>query len=438
LDEGKYQVENTDLVQGQNVGDHLQITQHFYGPGSKPAHPAPQEHIWNVPYRRNPFFTGREEVLNRLHEHYKQAKSVALTQPPAITGLGGIGKTQIAIEYAYRYRDDYQYVLWVNALSSETLLTEFITLADILELPQPEKDEHHQVRLTSMVKRWFSQHDHWLFILDNADNLPQVTPFLPTGDKGHILLTTRMSPTGTFTGLEVEKMDSEESMELLLGRAKFSLSEVDEYADQEALEALLKELDGLPLALGQAGAYIEETACTLVAYLKAYQQRRDELLQHRDELNADYPYTVTTTWSLNFEQIEGLDPLAADLLRFFAFLAPDAIPEEMIVESAVDLGTQIQVLAADATRLDKAIGILRRFSLVQRNREQRTISLHRLVQAVQKDSLDEDTQRLWAERVVLAVNRAFPDVDFLTWQRCQRCLPHALGCHTDCCVMKNR
>src|SRR5207248_3305913 len=97
--------------------------------------PAPSQ-VWNIPYRRNPFFTGRESILDRLHIMLHAGSAAALSQPPAISGLGGIGKTQAAVEYAYRYRDDYQDVLWVQANTHETLTSSYVTLAGLLNLPE--------------------------------------------------------------------------------------------------------------------------------------------------------------------------------------------------------------------------------------------------------------------------------------------------------------
>src|SRR6266568_8280339 len=111
-------------------------------------------------------------------------------------------------------------------------------------------------------------------------------------------------------------------------------------AQQATAAAIVKAMDGLPLALDQAGAYIEETPSTLDTYLKAYQRRQTELLQERGREQKYHPNPVATTWSLNFEQVKRLNPTAADLLRFLAFLAPDAIPEEMIVAGASELGPQ--------------------------------------------------------------------------------------------------
>jgi hypothetical protein len=116
--------------------------------------------IWNVPYTRNSFFTGREETLRRLYETLIMTKKAALTQ--AISGLGGVGKTQIAVEYAYLYRDEYRAVLWVRADSRESLTLDFIALAHLLHLP--EKNAQDQITIVGAVKNWLSTHNKWLLI----------------------------------------------------------------------------------------------------------------------------------------------------------------------------------------------------------------------------------------------------------------------------------
>jgi tetratricopeptide (TPR) repeat protein len=189
-------------------------------------------------------------------------------------------------------------------------------------------------------------------------------------------------------------------------------------------------MDGLPLALDQAGAYIEETACGLADYLDLYQKHGATFRKRRGGLVADHPESVATTWSLSFRKIELFNPAAAELLRLCAFLAPDAIPEEIITESAPDLGPVLQPVAADPIKFNEAVGILLTYSLVRRNPD-RILTMHRLVQAVLKESMNEQTRHEWAERTVRAINLAFPDAtDVKLWEQCKRYLPHALVCAT--------
>jgi hypothetical protein len=388
-------------------------------------------HVWNAPFQRNPFFTGREDVLKRLHDTLTSNKPAALTQSQAISGLGGIGKTQTAVEYAYRYHDDYQYVLWVKADSTETLTSDFGNLAGVL--PLPGKDEKDQHLLVAAVKDWLQNNSGWLLILDNADELAMVREFIPSSVKGHILLTTRAQAMGGLARrIDLEKMEPEEGALFLLRRADIIGQDDPIEKAFAAHRAKAKEisevLDGLPLALDQAGGYIEETGCSLSGYLDLYQKRRSQLLKRRGGLVADHPEPVATTWSLSFEKVQKANPATTDLLRLCAFLDPDAIPEEIITEGADDLGQTLQPVAADPYELNAAIEELRKYSLLLRDRDDKTLTIHRLVQAVLKDGMDEKTQRQWAESAVRAVNTTFPSVEFKTWERCRRFLPHAQAC----------
>jgi hypothetical protein len=300
---------------------------------------------WNVPYLHNPFFTGREELLKQLHDNLTQNKAAALNQAQAIHGLGGIGKTQTAVEYAYRCREDYRYVLWVNAATRDELITSFDALAALLNLP--ERQEQDRTKIVVAVKQWFTTHHGWLLIVDNADDLAMAGDFLPTGGKGHLLLTTRAHAIGPLAnGIEVEKLDSQQGMLLLLRRARVLALDVplDDAPpeDRTAAEAIVQEMDVLPLALDQAGAFIEETGCSVSGYLDRYRQRQDLLLKRRGGTGKDHPEPVATTWSLSIERVEKLDPLAAELLRCCAFLAPDAIPEQMILDGASELDILLQ------------------------------------------------------------------------------------------------
>jgi transcriptional regulator with XRE-family HTH domain/tetratricopeptide (TPR) repeat protein len=389
-------------------------------------------HLWNVPFRRNPFFTGRTELLTTLHGRLNQNQSAALTHSQALTGLGGIGKTQTALEYAYWYRDSYEAVFWVRAASRETLMADYVALAHLLDLPG--RDAPDEMLVIAAVKRWLEQHEGWLLILDNADELNVLTDFLPGAGKGHLLLTARAQATGSIAAsLSVEKMEIRESMLLLLRRAKLLAADAPldntSRITRTQVQRIVHELDGLPLALDQAGAYIEEVGCSLTEYLTIYEQRRLDLLKRQSKLaSADYPYTVASTWSLSFEQIERECPAAAELLRLCAFLDPDAIPESIITEGSNFLGPVLGSLATDAFLLNEAIQTLRRYSLIKRDPEAKVLNIHRLAQVVLKGGLDEQTRQQWAERTILAVNAAFPEASFDNWSRCELYLSHVHVC----------
>ncbi len=387
--------------------------------------------VWNIPYPRNPFFLGRDDKLSHLRHFLQAGQATALSQPQAISGLGGVGKTQLALEYAYRFHQNYQAVLWARAENREELVSSYVTLASLLRLPERKAKE--QDLAVQAVKTWLQAHSKWLLILDNADELALLADFLPSAFGGHLLLTTRAAATGRLAHrLEIETLLPEQGALFLLRRAGLiapdaALSQAS-HQEQELALQISQELGGLPLALDQAGAYLEETGTDLTGYWHIYQQHRADLLRQRRGLVADHPAPVATTWSLSFQKVREKNPAAAELLRMLAFLSPDAIAEEIVTAGASFLGPILEPLASDAFLLNQAIEALRAYSLLRRDSQAKVLSIHRLVQAVLKDELEEATKRTWAERAMLAVNAAFPEVEHKTWLQCERLLSHALVC----------
>ena len=391
------------------------------------------ERVWMVPSRRNSFFTGRETLLTALHERFLTDRSAVLTQGQAISGLGGIGKTQVAVEYAYRYREEYRFVLWANASTPETLLAAYVSIANQLRLP--ERAEREQDKVVAAVLHWLATHEDWLLILDNADELESVWPWLPTGSTGHVMLTTRDQLVGDLQSFVVEEMDREEGTLLLLRRVQILKAgmkvEQVSLADRQVAEQMVAEMGGLPLALDQAGAYLKATGSSLSTYQQLYQQRRVQLLAQRRGM--EHPEPVATTWDIAFRKVGQQNPAATDLLRLCAHLSPDAIPETIITEGASHLGALLAPVGADPYLLNQAIEVLLAYSLVRREASSDAGTLlwvHRLVQAVLRDQMEEQSRQQWAQRAVSAVNAAFPFVEYHTWPQCERLLPHALLCAT--------
>lgn len=391
--------------------------------------------VWNIPYQRNPFFTGREEVLDALYQGLQTNNAVVLAHPLGITGLGGIGKTQTALEYAYRYGGDYSAVCWVRADSTVALLASFMELAHVLDLPL--QNERNQDIIVKAVLHWFHHHEGWLLIFDNIEDLRIAGPFLPMAGQGHTIFTTRVHALASIAQfLEVEKMEPETGALLLLRRASMlplqATLDLASPEDCRVAYLIVQELDGLPLALDQAGAYIKETPCSLQEYLTLYQQRRFDLLQKRGSFEKDYPASVATTWSLSFEKVAKADPAATELLDFVAFLAADNIPEKLLIEGQSYLGTKLTKVVADPLALNATIGTLLAYSLVRRDAdsivESSILSIHRLVQTVLQDNLESQEGEVWRLRAVQAVGQTFPDIRFKEWRLCDLWLPHAQLC----------
>ena len=304
----------------------------------------PNAVLSNLP-ERYAAFTGREPVFAQLQ------KALTARGRAALSGLGGVGKTQTAVEYAHRRSDAYACKFWAAAHSREALISAYLTLGGLLKLP--ECDAQDQTRAVDAVRRWLGSHESWLLILDNADDIRMVREFLPEGKNGHVLLTTLAQAVGATARLvEIRQMSAQEGALLLLRRAGYvaegawpgSASE----SDQAAAIEIARQLDGLPLALDQAAAYIEETGCGLSGYLSRYRTYGPELLRLRGALACDHPDPVVTTWVLSFENIERAHPAAAELLDFCAFLSPDGIPEEVLSEGATELGPVLGAVAGCA------------------------------------------------------------------------------------------
>ncbi|MEA5451933.1 tetratricopeptide repeat protein [Leptolyngbya sp. CCNP1308] len=373
--------------------------------------------------RRNPFFTGREELLEQVHQ------ALTAGEPAALSGLGGVGKTQTAAEYAHRYRGQYSAMLWVRAETQDELMSGLTALAQDLGLALSQETD--QAVVVQAVKGWLSTNAGWLLVLDNADHLELVRDWLVLCNQGHVLLTTRASETRPLAVcVAVLKMPPQEGALFLLRRSgrvgkEGTWQEATE-ADQTLALALCAQMDGLPLALDQAGAYILETPSSLQEYLRLYKTAGPRLLAQRGDNALDHP-SVTITFGLAVQVASQRLPAVAALLNLCAFLAPDGIPEEVFKGNAAAFEEPLQSALAEPLEYMALLREAGRFSLVVRNVEEQTFSVHRLVQEVIRDGLDDTEQEGLVRQLLEAMNEVFPYPEFANWLVCDCLLPHALA-----------
>jgi hypothetical protein len=261
------------------------------------------------------------------------------------------------------------------------------------------------------VQRWLSTHSRWLLIWDNLEDRELLRRYLPVGHQGKVLITTQRQALGALIqGLELPSMTQEEGVLFLLRRAKMigpraSNEQIRQVAQRLPVEyaaamELVQVMGGLPLALDQAGAYIEETGCGLAAYLQLYKRQSKQLLERRGTSVEEHPQSTVATFELAYQRVEELDPAAAELLCLCAFLHPDDIPEELIEARAECLEEPLRHVVKDLYQFNQAIATLRTLSLVRRSPGTRALSVHRLVQVVLRERMDPSTCREWIKRTV--------------------------------------
>lgn len=380
----------------------------------RPRFPGALPPVWNVPHNRNPHFTGREEFLEALSESLASGQPAALAQ--AIHGLGGVGKTQLATEFAYRNSHRYEVVWWVRAEEPATLASDYARLAEKLGLP--EAHEANQGLIVEAVRRWLEQHGGWLLVFDNANRGDEIRDYLPRGTTGHVIVTSRDRDwSGVAHPLRVKEMPRDESVEFLLKRTS--------QTDAASAALLADELGDLPLALEQAGAYIDATAETLASYLELFREHHARLLS-RGTPSTNYPATVATTWDISFAEVRRQSPVSEDLINLCAFFAPDAIPLQVIRDGAESLPEALAAAVSDPFALNDALAPLLRYALAERRGQ--TLSIHRLVQAVLREHLTEHERKQWAVRAAWVLNKAFPGShDVLVWLTYSTLVPHGLA-----------
>jgi DNA-binding SARP family transcriptional activator len=377
-------------------------------PRSSAAIPLPQ--VWNVP-ARNPHFTGRDGMLTELRQQLGVDEPALVVQ--ALYGLGGVGKTQLAIEYAHRFAADYDLVWWIDAEQPVLIPEQLAALAAQLDLPPAATIAATVDRLLTELRG----RDRWLLIFDNANHPQDIAGFRP-GGVGHVLITSRYPGWGALGGrLEVDVLTRAETIALLRARLP---------ALGEGLaDKLAAELGDLPLAAAQAAGYLEQTDLPPGDYLRRFRTRRATLLARGDVLG--YSGRIDTAWALSLERLRCEDPPAVQLLELAAFLAPEPIPLTLFTGHPELLDEPLRATAADPDALADAIGALVGYSLARRHPD--GFQVHRLVQAVIRQQLPPNRQQATAERVVALLAAANPGAwgDPKNWTAYTQLLPHVLA-----------
>ena len=368
---------------------------------------------------RNLYFTGREELLVELDRVLATQSRASVLPEASLRGLGGVGKTQVAMEFAHRYADRYQLIWWIPAEDPSTVRTSLVALGERLGLPASTGMEQ---TVRTVLDALSTSSLSWLLVYDNADDPAQLGPLMPSanlvGERGHVLVTSRHTGwSANGLSLEVDVFSRTESMELLRKRRPV-------LSDHDA-ERLAEKLGDLPLALEQAASWLHTMLATVDEYLADLDRHARELLAEGQPRH--YPGTVLTVVSLAVTQLRERAPVAAQLLDLLAFLGAEPIPTRLLWEGRrAELTEPLRTALQERTDLARAIRQLASFGLAKADNASRHVQVHRLVQAVIREGLTEQTDNdgLRNARLLLAAaNPGFPD-DRSTWPRHADIAPH--------------
>lgn len=338
----------------------------------------------------------------------------------ALYGLGGVGKTSVAVEYAHRHQAAAAVAWQFPAEDAVTLTAEFARLAAVLGVAGFVLDSRDPV---SVVHAWLAACESpWLLIFDNAADEQAIRRFVPPAGNGQVLVTSQSAMWPPGQAMEVPLLDPEAAAAFLTARAGD--------ADRGAAAKVADELGGLPLALEQAGAYIAASGSSLAEYLDLFRCRRAELLGRGDP--AGYDKTVATTWSMAIGRLGEESPAAIGLLRLLACCGPEPAPARLLLESCQaaeyepEVARYLGPLLGDGLAAADAVAALRRYSLVS-SAGDRMVLVHRLVQAVTIDQMQAEVAEAWRRAAADLIEAAIP-ADILSPENApvlRSLLPHA-------------
>ena len=375
---------------------------------------------------RSAFLAGRVKLLAELDDRLS-AHDGAGPRVVALCGLGGAGKTSVALEYAHRHLGEVGVAWQFPAEDPAVLTANFGELAFQLggrELP----DSRDPVAWVHGALATYP--GEWLLVFDNAPDRASVAPFVPSAGRGRVLITSRAQMWPPGQALDVPMLDPEVAAQFLGSRTGDP--------DRQAAMELADELGGLPLALEQAAVYIQAHGDSLASYLAWFRRRRAELLARGEPTG--YSQTVATTWRLAFEQLQQAAPGAVGLLRLLAACAPEAVPLHLLLRLRPGLDDQLSPevapvlvpLLEDEMAGADAIAALRRYSLITPVGEG-SVSVHRLVQALTADQMPAELAAVWRDATAAVIEAALPDDPAApeTWPVFAALLPHAQAALTD-------
>ncbi|MGI5455569.1 FxSxx-COOH system tetratricopeptide repeat protein [Streptomyces sp. CA-249302] len=374
--------------------------------------------VWgNIP-PRNPNFTGREELLEKLHQRLLREKATAVL-PHALHGMGGVGKSLLAVEYLYRRMTEYDVVWWISAERSAQISLSLVELAPRLGLT-PGSDASSTVAAVLESLRIGKPYANWLLVFDNAESPEAVQLFFPAGGPGNILITSRNPQWASIARpLEVDVFMREESKQLLRVRGP-------EISDEDA-DRLAEALGDLPLAIEQAAAWHAETGMLVDEYLRLLNEKRVDLLRGTAPLDNQHP--VIAAWNISLDQLETKNPAAYQLLQVCSFYAPEPIARTLFARMPRgSIAPELDLALEDPIRLGQVIREIGRYSLARFNHRNNSLQMHRLVQAAllyRMTEEDRNAMRRGAHLLLAASDPNDPN-NILRWERYGSLYPHVL------------